>query len=94
MFVNLKGRKLYRSPADGVLFGVASGLARYLDVDAVFVRLLWLVLGVIAHVWPAIVVYALSVFLIPVDPAQETVARSQEPKDVTPEAGMDNSQNM
>ncbi|MCC6934612.1 MAG: PspC domain-containing protein [Candidatus Yanofskybacteria bacterium] len=94
MFENLKGKKLRRSPADGILFGVASGMAAYFEVDAVFMRLLWLVLGVVAHVWPALLVYAVAVVLMPIDPAQDTVLSSQEPKDVTPESRMDSSQNM
>jgi len=37
MFDQLKGKKLYRSPRDGVIFGICSGLAHYLQVDVIFV---------------------------------------------------------
>lgn len=85
MFEKLKGKKFYRSPRNGLLFGVASGLARYFEVDAVFVRLIIIVLAFFTDIWLTILVYAIAVFLMPIDPAQATVATHQEPKDVTRE---------
>jgi phage shock protein PspC (stress-responsive transcriptional regulator) len=97
MFEHLNGRKLYRSPKDAVLFGVAAGLASYLRVDVVFVRLLFFALAILTHWLGFLVVYAIAVILMPIDPAQDTVASTQEPKDVTPVSSderMDSSQNM
>lgn len=85
MFEKLKGKKLYRSPAHALILGVCSGIARYFDVDGVFVRLAVAVLAVVSGFWPMVLVYAVAVFLMPVDPAQATVATHQEPKDVTRE---------
>ncbi len=85
MFQHLKNRKLYRSPKDALIFGVAAGLAHYLQVDAVFVRLVLVALAFLSGWWPMLVVYVVGVVLMPIDPAQDTVAKSQEPKDVTPE---------
>lgn len=99
MFEKLKGKKLYRSPKNGLLFGITSGIARYLDVDVVFVRLALILLAVITGFWPMVLIYAIAVFLMPIDPAQATVATHQEPKDVTQEkpseaSGMDRDQNI
>lgn len=96
MFDTLKGKKLYRSPKNGVLFGICAGLANYIDVDVVFVRLVVVVLTFVAHGWPVILAYAIAVFIVPIDPAQDTVAADQTPKDVTPEPvqHMDRDQNM
>ncbi len=91
MFESLKGKKLYRSPRDGIIFGICSGLAHYLDVDVIFVRLVVIVLTVLTHWWLP-VAYVIAVFLVPLDPAQDTVARTQSPEDVTDK--MDASQNM
>ena len=43
-----------------------------------------------------VLAYIVGVVLMPIDPAQDTVARDQEPKDVTPEPveNMDRGQNM
>lgn len=98
--IDLKNKKLYRSPKDGVIAGVAAGLGRYLEVDPVFVRILWIVVGVVTHIWPAVILYGALFLVVPVDPAQETVPQSQTPKDVTsekpsePVEHMDSSQNV
>lgn len=84
MLNHLKGKKLYRSPKDALVFGIAAGLGQYLQVDVVFVRLIMIALAVFSNVWPMVAAYAVGVFLIPIDPAQDTVAPQQEPKDVTP----------
>jgi phage shock protein C len=98
-FPHLKGRKLYRSPKDAIVFGICAGLADYLQVDPVFVRLSAVVLAFFANIWPAVLAYGIGAFLIPIDPAQDTVAANQRPKDVTPkkaetEEKMDEQQNM
>ncbi len=102
-FPHLRGRKLYRSPKDAVVFGICAGLAEYLQVDPVFVRLAAVAMAFFANVWPVVIAYVIGAFLIPIDPAQDTVAARQEPKDVTEktekkespkEERMDESQNM
>jgi len=39
-----KRKKLFRNPDDKMLGGVSSGIAAYIDVDTVWIRLLWLLL--------------------------------------------------
>lgn len=60
--------KLVRSRDDKMLFGVAAGIARYLDIDPTIVRLLW----VLAIVVPGsniivVAVYLLLCFLMPLE---------------------------
>lgn len=76
-------KKLYRSPKDGILLGISSGLGHYFDKDPVLVRLIFVVLFFVTGYWPMLVAYAVLFFVIPVDPAQEKVEARQEPKDVT-----------
>lgn len=85
-FPHLQGRKLYRSPRDGIVFGICAGVADYLRADPVFVRLVLLVLAFFSNFWPVVLAYAIAAFLMPVDPAQDTVASHQAPKDVTAES--------
>jgi phage shock protein C len=94
MFEYLKNKKLYRSPKDALAFGVAAGIASYLEIDVVFARLAMIVVAIFSGWWPMIVLYACAVVLMPIDPAQDTVAPTQEPRDVTPVDHMDNAQNM
>lgn len=92
--IDLKNKRLYRSPKEAIVLGVAAGLGHYLEVDSVFVRLVWLALAALTHVWPMALLYAILFFVVPIDPAQDTVASTQEPKDVTPVERMDSDQNM
>jgi phage shock protein C len=85
MFEYLKHKKLYRSPKDALMFGVAAGLAQYLQVDVVFVRLALIAVTFLTGWWPVPLLYAIAMVLMPIDPTQDTVARDQEPKDVTSE---------
>lgn len=96
-FPHLRGRHLYRSPKDALVFGVCAGVAEYLQVDPVFVRLAAVAIAAFGNVWPVVLAYAIAAFLIPIDPAQDSVAASQQPKDVTPSEPverMDENQNM
>jgi phage shock protein PspC (stress-responsive transcriptional regulator) len=102
MFDHLKGKKLYRSPRDALVFGIAAGLAQFLQVDVVFVRLAIVVMAFLSGWWPVFLAYVIAVILMPIDPLQDTVESKQEPKDVTPREEekpseaqrMDSSQNM
>ena len=38
-------RKLYKDPTDKQIAGVASGVAKYFDIDTTLVRVVWFVLG-------------------------------------------------
>lgn len=79
-------KKLYRSPEDGIVLGIASGIGHYFDKDPVLIRLIFVVLFFVTGYWPMIVAYAVLFFIIPVDPAQAKVESNQEPKDVTSSA--------
>lgn len=62
-------RKLYRSRRERTLFGVAGGMAEYLDADPTLVRIL-LFLGSLLALGPfAPLVYLLLALLIPHRPA-------------------------
>ena len=83
MFESLKGRKLYRSPKDSLLFGVCSGLGHYLQIDVVFVRLGVIVLAFLINPVLVALLYVIAVAIMPLDPLHQKVATHQEPKDVT-----------
>ena len=80
--MNDSTKKLYRLPSEAILLGVCAGIARYAGVDPVFVRLGAIVLALLTGFWPTIIVYLVAAALLPRDPAQETVATNQEPKEV------------
>ena len=55
-------KRLYRSRDDRMLFGVAGGMARYLDIDPSIVRIVWALLvlaggaGFLLYIVAAIVI--------------------------------------
>jgi phage shock protein C len=92
--IDLKHKRLYRSPKEAIVLGIAAGVGHYFEVDPVFVRLAALVIAALTHIWPAVLVYGVLFFVVPIDPAQDTVPQSQKPKDVTPAEHMSDTQNM
>ena len=59
--------RLYRSRSDRMLFGVAGGLARYLNIDSSIVRIVWVLLFFAAGT--GILLYVVAAFLVPEEPA-------------------------
>ncbi len=58
-------KKLYKSSKDRVLTGVIGGLGEYFNIDAVILRLLWLVIVIFTGVVPGLVVYVVAALIIP-----------------------------
>ena len=58
--------RLYRSRTDRMLFGVAGGMARYLNLDSAIVRLVWVILFLAAGA--GILLYIIAAIVIPEEP--------------------------
>ena len=56
-------KRLYRNEKQGVLFGVCSGLGDYLDIDPVFIRIVW-VLTLVSYGF-GLIAYLFCCLLIP-----------------------------
>jgi phage shock protein C len=63
-----KARRLYRSRHDRVAAGVCGGLAEYLRVDPVIVRLLFVLAALVFGVVQGAIAYALLVWAMPEQP--------------------------
>ncbi len=61
-----KGKKLYKSEDNRILFGVCGGVAEYFGIDATLVRLVWAALSVLfgMGLW----IYILAVIIMPREP--------------------------
>ena len=68
--------RLYRSQADRMLTGVAGGMAEYLRIDPVIVRLLWVLAAVLTSGLGLLVYLALAV-ITPSLPRQELDAEGE-----------------
>lgn len=58
-------KRLVRPRDDRVVAGVCSGIARYFEIDPVWIRLAWAVLTVVGFLFTGIVVYLLAWLIIP-----------------------------
>ena len=60
-------RKLTRSRKDRMIGGVPGGLAEYLNIDPVLVRVLYCALSLFTAGFPGILLYIIMLILIPED---------------------------
>ena len=65
-----KVKRLYRSGRDRLLGGVCSGIADYLHVDPVIVRILWIVFTLLS-IGLGIIIYLLAWVIIPRNPTRQ-----------------------
>lgn len=78
--------RLYRSRDDRMLFGVAGGMARYLDIDASIVRIVWVLLAIAGGA--GLLLYIVAAIVIPEAPTGWAPSRASGDQASTgPEAG-------
>jgi len=63
-------KKLYRSQIDKKWLGVCGGLAEYFGVDAVLIRVLWVIGTMVTGIIPGVVVYLLAAAVMPKGPVR------------------------
>lgn len=61
----METKKLFRSRENKVFTGICGGLGEYMNVDPVFLRLLWLLVVIFSGIVPGVVAYILAIFVIP-----------------------------
>ncbi len=64
------GKRLYRSRTDRLIGGVCGGMAEYLGIDPVLVRVLWVVLAL--SFGAGILAYVLLWLVTPEEPREQT----------------------
>jgi phage shock protein C len=76
-------KRLTRSPAEGRIAGVCSGLANYLEVDVTFVRAIWVAFSIVpGAIIGGVIAYLLVWMIMPegpaavADPARRRLTRS------------------
>lgn len=80
--------KLFRSRKDKIIGGVCGGLAKNLNVDPVFIRIGWVVLTFIIHIF-SIIIYIVWMIAVPEEPIEQwqtpvTVHPEEKPVKKTP----------
>lgn len=62
----MEPKKIYRSRNDKVIAGICGGLGKYLDIDPVIIRVLFIIL--LLTIGSGILIYLLAWILIPLEP--------------------------
>ena len=65
----MKRKKLYRSEDNRIFAGIIGGLGEYIGVDPVFLRVIWVFTTIFTWVFPGVIVYIISIFIIPRSPS-------------------------
>ncbi len=60
-------KRLMRSQQERIIAGVCGGLAKYINVDATIVRVLFVILTVFTAVLPGILIYLIMWIIVPKD---------------------------
>ena len=68
--------RLHKSRTDRMWSGVSGGIAEYLDIDSTFVRIAWLVVGVLTA-GLAIIAYVALAIIMPKRPEEASAESSQ-----------------
>ncbi len=63
--------KIYRSREERIIAGVCAGIAKYFNIDASIVRLIW-VLGTFASVGLGVIIYIVLVFIFPEEAPEDS----------------------
>ena len=61
----MKDKKLTRSADDRMLAGVAGGLAEYLDIDPVLIRILFVIIALLGGGFIGILIYVVLWIILP-----------------------------
>jgi phage shock protein C len=62
----MEPKRLYRSRTDKILAGICGGIGKYLDIDPIIIRLIFIVL--LFTVGSGILIYLIAWILIPLEP--------------------------
>ncbi len=70
-------KRIYKSRRDKIIDGVCGGLAKYLEIDPVLVRLLWTLLIFLGGT--GIILYIIAMIIMPREPLEETLSEIGTP---------------
>ena len=65
-------KQLTRLPNDKIIFGICSGIAKYLEWDKTIVRIIMVLFLIFTDFFPITLLYIIAYFIMPVDPYSDT----------------------
>ncbi len=82
-------KRLYRSRTDSVIAGVSGGLAKYLSIDPIIVRILFLVLAIFGG--GGVLIYIIAWIAVPLEPWEPYFKSSSFSRTAPPDPAADDS---
>jgi phage shock protein C len=70
-------KRLYRSRTNRMISGVCAGLGDFLSMDPTVVRLVFVIVGVVGWIFPAVIIYLVMAIVIPEEPGPYRPPSSQ-----------------
>ena len=64
-------KRLYRSRTERSVLGILGGIARYLDADPVFIRVIGVFLMIMTGFLPFLLAYLTAYFIVPIEPKEK-----------------------
>lgn len=75
--------KLFRSRSERIIGGVCGGLAKNLNIDPIFIRILWIILSISTEVFLGIIVYIVWMIVVPEQPfEQQQMEVADQPEEI------------
>lgn len=71
VYVEIPGKKLYRSKANRKISGVCGGLGEYFNIDPTLIRVIFVIGGIFTAVAPIFISYLIGMAIIPDNPDQQ-----------------------
>lgn len=65
---DISGKRLYRSRDSRMIGGVLGGLGDFLGVDPTWLRIGYVIFGVLTWFWPSVVIYVIAMIIVPEQP--------------------------
>ena len=71
-------KKLYRSRTDKTFTGLLGGIGEYFNVDPIIVRLFFVLFLFLSQFWPAVIMYIIAYFVVPLQPDIKTTNKEKK----------------
>ncbi|MEK7646703.1 MAG: PspC domain-containing protein [Patescibacteria group bacterium] len=76
-------KKLYRSKTNRMISGICGGIGEYFQIDAVLVRVVWVLVVLCSGIVPGVIAYIIFAYIIPEEKIITTTASGSTAQEST-----------
>lgn len=74
-------KKLYRSEENKIVSGILGGIAEYIEIDPVVIRVLFVLITLFTGFFPGAIFYGVCLFIIPKKPISQNGSKNDNTSD-------------